>query len=448
MSLSSFFKSFGHRPIDYEFLPSFQEVTHKPPAPLSRMLGWGVCLVLLLIFIWSYLGKLEIIANATGRLIVDGHSKVIKSLDTAKVASIDVKDGQLVVKGQRLLTLNSTIESAREKQLADQWLNSRFELARAKRLLSGEINQAFSIDYPVPDVMMTQQTMLLKSQWLEHQAQLKTLASELEQTKAQGTTLKAQINANHQRISLLEKRQKALKNLLDKGAYPQIDYDASENERLLLSGELATLKAQQAENNQAIATIEHRVTQYQRQWQREQQTTINTVSGQLLNLEQEWLSAKELSRLTTIHSPVDGIVQQLAIHTIGGVVTSAEQLMVIVPQSQTLQAQIKVLNQDIGFVQQGQLVKIKIDAFSYTKYGTIEGVITNISTDAVLDEQLGWVFEAQVTLNTLHIDAKGGAIALAAGMSLQADIKTDERRIIDYILSPIAQYQSEALRER
>ena len=150
----------------------------------------------------------------------------------------------------------------------------------------------------------------------------------------------------------------------------------------------------------------------------------------------------------SLTAPVTGVVQQLAVHTIGGVVTQAQPLMVIIPSEQRLEADVWVQNKDIGFVFEGQKSELKIETFSFTKYGTIDGEIINISSDAVEDEKLGLVYAARVSLNKSVIQVKDRLANLTPGMAVTVEIKTGKRRLIDYFLSPIMQYQSESIRER
>jgi len=308
--------------------------------------------------------------------------------------------------------------------------------------------QALSFEADTPIALIELQRSIMRAQLGDYHSQISTFKSELGQNKSQLATIIANINASKQRLTLLVKRQKALKILLDKGAYSALEFDSNENERLELAGQLSVFKAQKNETISAKKTIDNRVLQFESQWHSDLQTLRSNAVKEASRLRQDWIKATEKSRLTNIVSPVDGVVQQLMFHTVGGVVSSAQQIMVIVPNESTLFAQVNVLNQDSGFIRAGQKVEIKIDIFPYTKYGTIKGVVAHVSQDAVEDERLGWVFPAQIDISEDHIKLGGQSIPLAAGMSLMAEIKTDQRRIIDYVLSPLAQYQSEALRER
>lgn len=154
------------------------------------------------------------------------------------------------------------------------------------------------------------------------------------------------------------------------------------------------------------------------------------------------------NRLMQLRAPVDGVVQQLAIHTVGGVVTPAQVLMAIVPSEDSLEVEATVLNKDIGFVRPGQRATVKVESFPYTRYGYLEGIVETVSHDAVQDEQLGLVFSARVKLSDASLAIDGVSVSLTPGMSLSVEIKTGKRRVIDYLLSPLKQHGGEALRER
>ncbi|MEX6313361.1 HlyD family type I secretion periplasmic adaptor subunit [Providencia manganoxydans] len=164
--------------------------------------------------------------------------------------------------------------------------------------------------------------------------------------------------------------------------------------------------------------------------------------------EQELAKNQEREQLEIIRSPVDGTIQQLATYTLGAVLQPAQQLMVIVPSNDVQLAEVKILNKDIGFIREGQSATVKIDAFPYTRYGTIEGEVLSISRDSTQDEQLGLVFLGQISLNKKSLLVEGNTIELTPGLSVTTEIKTEKRRVIDYLLSPIQEYTSTAMREK
>ena len=150
----------------------------------------------------------------------------------------------------------------------------------------------------------------------------------------------------------------------------------------------------------------------------------------------------------TLVAPVAGSVQQLAIHTVGGVVTPAQPLMVIVPKDNPLEVEAFVENKDIGFVNAGQEAEVKIETFQYTKYGTLHAKVTNVSHDAINDEKRGLIYAARIKMERATIEVDGKRLNLSPGMAVTVEVKTGKRRVIEYFLSPFLQYKEESLRER
>jgi len=163
---------------------------------------------------------------------------------------------------------------------------------------------------------------------------------------------------------------------------------------------------------------------------------------------QELIKASDIADDQVLVSPVDGVVQQLKVHTIDGVVTPAEQLLVVVPKDQALEVEARVLNKDIGFVRAGQPASIKIEAFPFTRYGVIEGIVTSVSNDAIADEKLGLYYSARVRVKRSTMLVDGVDVLLSPGMAVTAEVTTGTRRLIDYVLSPVMQHVEESGRER
>ena len=167
------------------------------------------------------------------------------------------------------------------------------------------------------------------------------------------------------------------------------------------------------------------------------------------SLSQELAKAKTRTGQQTLTAPIDGVVQQLAVHTVGGVVTPAQQLMVIAPREGLLEVEAWVDNKDIGFVNPEQEAEIKVEAFPFTRYGTIGGKILTLSKDAVPIEKVGLVYTARVSMNRSTVNVENDKeVNLSPGMNVSVEIKTGQRRLIEYFLSPLLQASKESIRER
>jgi hemolysin D len=175
-------------------------------------------------------------------------------------------------------------------------------------------------------------------------------------------------------------------------------------------------------------------------------------TSKIQQLSQDHTKATQRERLTQLSAPVDGVVQQLAVHSIGGVVTPAQPLMMVVPESATVTAEVAIANQDIGFVNAGQKAEVKIETFAYTQYGTVHATVDVVTADAVTDDKRGTpapsYYPATLTLAQRSMQVDGKQLPLTPGMNVTAEIKTGQRRVIEYLLSPIQRAKSESLRER
>lgn len=175
---------------------------------------------------------------------------------------------------------------------------------------------------------------------------------------------------------------------------------------------------------------------------------LNLASQKAASLEQELIKAERRSRLMRLTAPVTGTVQQLAVTTIGGVVTPAQPLMVVVPKDNVLEVEAMLPNKDIGFVNPGQDAEVKVETFPFTKYGTLHGKVTQVSSDAIQDEKLGLIYSTRVKLTRDTLQVENKTVRLTPGMAVTVEVKTGTRRVIEYFLSPLLQTTSESLRER
>jgi len=433
---------------EYEFLPAHLDVIEKPPAPRARLTALLLTVFLMAIFIWSIFGRLDIHAGAQGRLIVSSHSKIIQPLEQGEVVLINVKDGQYVKKDDVLIEFNVIDVNAEIERLSQQILHARLEHSRLSALLTADPQANFTAPAQTSIAQVQKSKAHLLSEEEETKAAIAQLQAELQVNLVQQKGNQQDFDSLQILKHNIDLRLKAKQSLAASKAIAKVELLEQEKELLDINRTISMLAAQTQVLIAQHSSINEQIDSLLAQKRRQYYQALNQVEINLTQVEQELIKAREHLRRQTLRSPVDGIVQQLSIHTLGGVVTPAQALMVIVPAQAYLEAEVKVLNKDIGFVLAGQQVEIKVDSFPFTKYGTINGEVLYISQDAVADEQLGLVFPARVKLVRSDILVDDTLVALGAGMSVMAEIKTGNRRVIDYLLSPLQQYQSEALRER
>ncbi|MEO9270324.1 HlyD family type I secretion periplasmic adaptor subunit [Serratia ureilytica] len=433
---------------ELEFQPGYLEIIERPPTPWSRRTAVLLTLSFLIVLIWSIVGHLEIHANATGKLLVSSNSKVIQPIETGEITGIFVRDGQKVKIGDELIKLNTAGVEAELTELQEQLYSKKLEEMRIKALLTDSPLDNFNVPEYIPSRQVVQAKEHLLSSWNEVMANVKNFDSEIEVNQANQLASKSDISALKELASNINLRLKAHRVLAEKKLLSKVELLSQEKERLEVERALSQQRSALTILEEQYKGLQESKILYLAKTTNGYFEQLSDVQGSIATISQQLVKVRERLRLYTLRSPVNGVVQQLAIHTLGGVVQPAQQLMVIVPDNSVLEAEVMVLNKDVGFVLEGQSVEIKVDSFPYTRYGTVKGKIAHISKDAVRDEQLGLVFPARVKIPRATINVGSNENLLQAGMSVTAEILTGERRVIDYLLSPLQQYQSESLKER
>jgi hemolysin D len=288
----------------------------------------------------------------------------------------------------------------------------------------------------------------MRSQQAGHRARLDALDRQTEASEADAQAIAAEIDKLKGTLPLLRKRVSAHRELAKLDFAPKLNVLELEEELVRQKQDLAAAEARQIQASATVAGTKRARVQAAEEFRGDRLAELAEAEQRLAQLDQELIKMERLRGLQSLASPVDGVVQQLSIHTIGGVVTEAQQLMVIVPESSRLEIEATLLNKDIGFVQAGQQVAIKLETFPFTRYGTIDGEVLHVSSDAVQHEQLGLVYLARIAMSRATMEADGKTVYLTPGMAATAEVKTGKRRVIEYLLSPVLRYGDESLEER
>lgn len=433
---------------EYDFLPAYLDIVERPVAPLARCTAWFLTLTLLLVLVWSIAGRLDIHASANGKVIVAEHSKIIQSFEPGVVVAINVHDGDRVVAGQVLLELNPIGVDAEVNNINQQLMHRSLEAARMSALLSDDPLAHFIYPDNSPDNLVMTAKSLLAKEYDEVKAELARQDSERAINQAYIQAGSTNITHHKALMKNIHQRLQALQTLVKSKAIAEAEVLIQEREWLNASTEANRLESEQTVLRAKMHNLAQVRLHYLAEKKRSYQEQLNKAHEVINQLKQELVKLMEKQRQQTLRAPVAGVIQQSTVHTLGGVVTSAQPLMVLVPESHQLELDVMILNKDIGFVLPGQAVEVKIDSFPYTRFGTLSGEVKHISRDAMEDQQQGLVFPARIRLDSDTLTVEGKPVRLSAGMSVSAEIKTGRRRVIDYLLSPLQQYQSEAMRER
>lgn len=475
MTLYRWLKASLRRPTrrrdELAFLPAALEIVETPPSPLGRAISGSIAAVFLIALIWASVGTVDIIATATGKIVPDSRSKVIQPFETAVVRAIHVRDGQRVKAGDILVELDPTMSEAELGHLRSDLLASELEIARLRAALTGRDQ---SIGRFIPPGQATRAQIdtaqrFLTMQAAEQAAKITAIEWQGSQKKAERATTEATIGKINALIPILQQRVDVRKYLVDKEFGNKLQYLTDMQELVSHQQELLVQQRRYAEVDAAIAGLEETRARTEAEYKRGLLDDLAKAEQKAAGLRQDVIKAEQRTSLLRLTAQEDGIVQQLAVHSIGGVVTPAQTLMVLVPSGGGLEIEAMISNRDIGFVMEGQQVAIKVDTFSFTRYGLRKGEVLSVSQDAIVrtkppekggDPAVGpetsssepkgqeLVYSARVSLDRPQMEIDGRIVNLAPGMAVTAEIKTGSRRIVEYLVSPLLRYSHESLRER
>lgn len=440
------------------FLPAALSLQETPMHPAPRRLAFALIALFAIALVWSIVGQVDIVAVAPGRIVVSARTKVIQPLEASVVQRVLVKDGDLVEAGQPLIELDPTRANADKINVDDQLKSAQSEVLRTRaltRALAGTnagggnpelASTSIPKNWTAEDTRAAQAQ--LAAEWSDITAKLAKFASELARRQAEIATVREMVAKLETTVPIARQREADFKQLADQGFMSSHANQDRTRERIELERDLSTQRARMAEANATLRESENTRAAYLAETRRS--LSEREALGELKRLQgtQEHAKAIQREKLTTLVAPVKGVVQQLAVHTEGGVVTEAQPLMVIVPEDANVTAEVTLENKDIGFVSVGQEAEIKLETFTFTRYGTVKATVKTVTGDAVNDEKRGAIFAVMLSLGKTTIDVDGKAVRLSPGMNVTAEIKTGRRRVIEFLLSPVQRAVGESLRER
>lgn len=431
-----------------EFLPAVLEVTEMPPSHAARLLTYVIMIMFTVLILWSILGKIDIIATSQGKLIPASNIKTIQTLTDSEIEEIYVQEGQYVKEGDLLLKFNQTEVLANISRVKNEMEALEIAIARLKALLTENPQENFAYNDEIDEYLIKMHSDLLKSQITEKVAKIEVLKGQISKAEKEKDTIQADINRIAKLLPSVKERIEKKKILADQKLMARLTFLEQEEELTNLQEQRNVQAKKMAETEENIEYLKKELRQYLAEFDKNLMQELTENREKLASYQQELVKYEEALKRTEVRTPLSGYVQQLVYHTKGGVVETAKPIMNIVPEDYKLEADVMILNKDIGFVKPEQEVEIKIDSFPFTKYGTIKGIVRNISGDAIQDEKLGLVYASRLTLLDNKIKADGQIVQLKPGMGVTAEIKTGKRRVIEYLLSPVMKYLNESMRER
>ncbi len=432
-----------------EFLPGVLEVTEEPPSPTGRFLLWAFIVLFVAAGIWSMVGTVDEVAVASGKIVPIGQVKTVQSESKGVVKAIYVKEGQRVKKGELLVELDPTSTGADLARLKKEIAYYEMDVARLQaEQLGGGFSPVPSPDLDPKDILV--QMQLYSTRMNEYQAKVAAARAAVLQQEAALRSAEAQAVKYRELLGIAKDQEERVEQLLKENAVALFQVMTYRSNRIQTENNLASQEAERVRLQATLMQSQQQLAGVTAEWERDIAAKLVEDRKQLAAYQEELKKADERNRLSRLVSPVDGRVGQLAIHTVGGVVTEAQAVMEVVPDDVHMEVEAWVANKDIGFVQVGQKAEVKIDTFNFQKFGTVDATVREISPNATKQSEKDndLKYRVLLTLDKELVDVGQQESQLFPGMSLSAEIKIRQKRIIEFFLDPFRKYTSEALRER
>ncbi|MBH2032136.1 MAG: HlyD family type I secretion periplasmic adaptor subunit [Pseudomonadales bacterium] len=446
-SLREYVTQWRQKP-DTEFMPEVDGTLLEDSPTLARITVWLVSLLLLVALIWAKFAVLEEVTMGEGKAIPSSKIQVIQNLEGGIVAEIFVREGQLVNKGDVLLRLDDTrFLSNRGESDADRMaLTARLERLQAEAA-GRPLEMPAEITLKAPQLVEDELALYNSRQDRLHSEQ-RTLNEQLRQKTQELAEFSSKQQQYRSSLGLIQQELNMSQPLVSSGAISEVEILRLRRSAVEMRGSLDATTLAIPRAQAGISEIKSKMEESELAFRSDAFKELNEVRTELQKITASSLAIEDRVSRTTVQSPVHGIIKQLKVNTIGGVVQPGSDLLEIVPLEDNLLIEAKVRPQDVAFLHPGQKAMVKFSAYDYTIYGGLKANLELISADTITDEEGNSFYLIQVRTDKNHLGSDAHPLLIIPGMIATVDIITGEKSVLDYLLKPVLKARSEALRER
>ncbi len=445
-----------------DFAPSLLRIQSQPPAPFARATLHTLLILLFALLLWAAFGKLDVVATAEGKLIPQTYVKIVQPFEQGLISEILVAEGQRVQAGQVLMRLDTTMSDADGKAINSDYLGKQITLRRIDAELKDQAE--FKKEPTDLEPLYNEALAQYKANRLAYHSAISEEHSVHD--KAQSDLAAAQ-QARTKLIEVLphyREQAKAFTELAKDGYVSKLQATDKEREHIEKEQDLKTQEHIIASARATLTSSSRKLEQISADYRQRLQAERADISDKLDKTQAEVTKQEYRNGLLELKAPQDGIIKDVATHTIGTVISPGTILMTLVPKDEILRAEVWVSNEDVGFIHQGDSTKIKFASYQFQKYGMVDGQVAHLSADATDNTQQGagssapptakspngqpYSYRALVDLKAQELIVDGIKHTLSPGMQVTAEIHLGTRTIFEYLLSPVMKAFQEAGRER
>jgi adhesin transport system membrane fusion protein len=447
-AIRSYLSQFGQNKADTEFMPDVDGSLLEDSPKLTRITVWLASLLLIAALVWAKFAVLEEVTMGEGKAIPSSKIQVIQNLEGGIVAEIFVREGQLVDKGDVLLRLDDT------RFLSNRGESDADRMALTARLVRLQA-EAEGKPLLMPAELTSKAAQLVEDELALYNSRQNRLHSEqrtLNEQLRQKTQELAEFSSKQQQyrssLGLIQQELNMSQPLVSSGAISAVEILRLRRSAVEMRGSLDATTLAIPRAQAGVSEIKSKMEESELAFRSDAFKELNEVRTELQKITATSVAIEDRVSRTTVQSPVHGIIKQLKVNTIGGVVQPGSDLLEIVPLENNLLIEAKVRPQDVAFLRPGQKAMVKFSAYDYTIYGGLKAQLELISADTIIDDKGNSFYLIQVRTDQNHLGSNEHPLLIIPGMIATVDIITGEKSVLDYLLKPVLKARTEAMRER
>jgi len=442
---------------DLEFVYSTYANSNEEISRTSNLVFVFVIVIFTSLLFWAAFAEIDELARGDGKVIPTDKIQTVQSLDGGIISEIFIREGQTVKKDDALMKIDTTRFKASLDENKQEYLSL---LAVISRL---EIESKIDVKKPLPKIVYNKkvlndssrydinETLLLENRFRELKSSVRILENQASQKRQELKEIRSNIRRLDESLGYITEQRVTIKKLVSRGAKSKFDLLNIEKEYTQTKGELNTARLSISRSNYAITEAKSRINEKINTFRAEASNELQKTAGLINKFEAKLIGDEDKVAKTVITSPVNGIIKQLNVNTIGGVVQSGMELVEIVPLSDALVVEAKIDPRDIAFINPSQKAIIKITAYDFSIYGGLDGKIIEISADSIVDKESKEgksYYRVLVKTDKNYLERNGIKLPIIPGMVASVDIVTGKKSILDFLLKPILKVKENSLHER
>lgn len=429
------------------YLAQAIQLEETSTAPLVRISLGLACLAVLLFVIWTGLTHLEEVATAEGQVVPTGLTMTVQHLEGGIIDSVLITEGELVGEGQPLVRMSAAASQSDLEQSLAREAALKIKAERLRAFVEDR-SPDFSFADKAYDHLVKDNTEIFKSQ-IESvrtgravlEAQIEQKNSELQLLKHEEANLQDQVNALAEELTMRQ-------DLVAEKLVTRVQYLDTKREEARVRGELSRTIGQAITATKTVTEYEHRLSDLQSTSRKQAMEDMSTTIGELAQVQESIGRLKDRVTRLAVLAPAQGYVKGLTVHNPGAVVQPGGVVCEIVPVNRELKVEAKVSPRDVGFLKPGQKVKVKVLTYDFARYGSIPGVLENVSASSFLSERGDPYFKTLISLEKNYVGDDPSHLVIGPGMTVTAEIITGEKTLLQYMLKPIYTSLQQSFRER